>query len=515
MSKRLIIGIDSGTSVVKAVLVNLQGRELAISEENTPVETPKEGWSEFDLFEDWDSVIRAIRRLLIENHVDPEEIMAVSVTGKGWGCCYLDKNKKPVRKGILWNDARSASYIKEWAASGVLSEAFKITGNYYYTGDCGPITRWVIDNEPDIAKRVATILFPTNWIVLNLTGKIKLVRGDPCSLLDMRSLKYSDKIFELLGISSMREKFPTLSYSTEIAGELTLNAAKATGLKVGTPVILAESDVSSCATGVGVIEPGDVCIILGTAHIISICSKYPIFDNETGLLIPYVDGKFLKLVPPVIATPNQDWYLKNFGHMDYEEAKNANIGIYDYLEEKLRKIPPGADGIIYHPYLSPVGERCPFTKPSAKGNFFGLGLNHTRHHLLKAIFEGVAFSGYHCLLSSKIRLNNVMLSGGGARSEVWDETEADVLGKEVKLVVGKEFGAKGAIITAMVAMGLYKNYQSSIHDIVKIRKVLKPNIKRHELYSKIFHVYCNIISHLWNDWEDRLEILNEYSSLKN
>ena len=143
MSKRFIVGIDSGTSVVKAVLVDLQGIELAISIENTTVETPKEGWSEFDLYKDWDSVAKAIHRLLIENKIDAEEIMAVSVTGKGWGCCYLNKNNKPVRKGILWNDARSTPYIKEWIASGVLSEAFKISGNYYYTGDCGPITRWV------------------------------------------------------------------------------------------------------------------------------------------------------------------------------------------------------------------------------------------------------------------------------------------------------------------------------------------------------------------------------------
>lgn len=468
MSKRFIIGIDSGTSVVKLVLADLEGVELAISKENTPVETPQEGWSEFDLLEDWNNVARAVRKLLRENRIDPEEIMAVGVTG-----------------------------------------------NYYYTGDCGPITRWFVDSEPDTARRVTTALFPTDWIVYKLTGEIKLAHGDSSSLFDIRNRTYSDKVFDLLGISGMRERFPMTTSSTEVAGEVTGEAAAATGLKAGTPVVLAEVDVSSCATGVGVIESGDVCIILGTAHIVSICLDGPIFEPETGLLMTYVDGKYLKLVPPVIATPNVDWYLDNFGREDYEEAKKADIDVFHHLERQLREVAPGADGIIYHPYLSPVGERCPFTKLTAKANFFGLGMHHTRHHLLRAIYEGVAFSGYDCLVASRVELRDVMLSGGGAKSDIWGEIEADVLGKPVKLNAGEEFGAKGAITTTMVAMGLYPDHHTAIRNVIKTEKIFEPDVGHHALYDRIFQLYRDITCHLWDDWDHRAEILEQTKPVKN
>ena len=235
MSKRFFVGVDSGTSVVKAVLTDLGGEELAVAVENTPVETPREGWSEFDLHQDWEGVGRAISKLLYVNQVAPEEIMAVAVTGKAWGCCYLDRNNEPVRKGILWNDARSGPYIREWVQSGVLSEVFRINGNYYWPGDYAPITRWFIDEEPHNVGHVTTALLPSDWIVYKLTGKLKVVHGDVSSLFDIKRREYSDTLFDLLGISSMRDKFPNPTSSTQVAGEVTREAAEATHLKVGTP----------------------------------------------------------------------------------------------------------------------------------------------------------------------------------------------------------------------------------------------------------------------------------------
>ena len=514
MNKRFFVGVDSGTSVVKVVLADLQGEELAVAVENTLVETPQEGWSEFDLTKDWQGVVRAISKLLYENQVAPEEIMAVAVTGKAWGCCYLDRNNEPVRKGILWNDARSGSYIKEWAQNGVLSEVFRINGNYYWPGDYAPITRWLIDKEPDTARSVTTALLPSDWIVYKLTGKIKVVHGDVSSLFDIKQWEYSDAVFDLLGISSMRDKFPNATSSIEVAGEVTREAAEATHLKVGTPVVLAGPDVSTCAAGVGVIDPGDVCIILGTAHIVSTCLDDPIVRPETGTLLTYVDGKYLRLVAPMVATTNLDWYLGNFGQEDYEKAKQRGTDVFEFLEEKLQKISPGANGVIYHPYLNPAGERCPFTKLTAKANFFGLGMYHTRYHLLRAIYEGVAFSGCDCLLACNVDLRNVMLSGGGAKSAVWGGIEADVLGKTVKLPAGKEFGAKGAIITAMVAMGLFPDHRTAIQSVVRIKRVFEPHHKHHVLYSKVFQLYRSITSHLWEDWDYGAEILREAKSFE-
>ena len=190
-----------------------------------------------------------------------------------------------------------------------MTDIFKISGNYCFTGDCGPITRWLIENEPNVAKSVKSVIFPGGWIVYNLTGNLKIYQGDPASLLDISSLEYSDELFKLIGISSIRDAFLPTSSSREVAGEVSNKAALSMGLRAGTPVYSGESDVFSCTCGVGVTKPGDVCIILGTAHIITICTDAPIFSSEIRLQIPYIDGKYLKMVSLWVATPNQDWFL--------------------------------------------------------------------------------------------------------------------------------------------------------------------------------------------------------------
>jgi sugar (pentulose or hexulose) kinase len=507
METKYILGIDSGTSAVKAVLLDLRGGEVAVATETTPVETPHEGWSEFDLHQDWHSVTRAIRRLLNETKVDPAQLLAVGVTGKGWGCCYLDERNEPVRKGILWNDARSGPYIEEWARSGVMAEVFRISGNYSYTGDCGPITRWIVDHEPDTVRRAAHVIFPPAWLVYQLTGRLKADPGDASSLFDARRRSFSDELFGLLGIQSMRDRFPDPTPCTEIAGEVTPRAAEATGLKAGTPVVLGEVDVSSCATGVGVIERGDVCIILGTAHIVSVCLETPIFEPEVGLFMTYIDDKYLKLPSPAIATPNVDWYLKTFGHADRAEAAAAKQDVFQYLEGRLAAIPPGAEGIIYHPYLSPMGERCPFSKLTAKGNLFGLAADHDRHHILRAIYEGVAFSALDCLTACQTPISKVMLSGGGARSAVWGQIEADVLGTTVTVPAGTEFGARGAAMSALVAMGVFPDYPAAIRACIAQDRIYEPSSRNHAIYQDLFHLYREITRHLWDDWDRRAEIL--------
>lgn len=512
MNKRFILGIDSGTSAVKVVLADLQGAELAVATENTPTENPHPGWSEFDLHQDWQSVATAIRRLLREHDIDAADILAVGVTGKGWGCCYLDSRFAPARKGILWNDARSAPYIQDWAESGVLAECSRISGNYYYTGDCGPVTRWLVDHEPETVRSVKTAVFPPAWLVYCLTGEARMVLGDASSLFDIRTRSFSDRLFKLLGIQEMRGAFPAPESCTQVAGEVTRSAAEATGLQAGTPVVLAEVDVSSCATGVGAVEHGDVCIILGTAHIVAICLDEPIFEPAVGLQMTYVDDRFLKLVPPAIATPNVDWYLGVFGAADRQEAATHRQDLFEYLEGKLKDLRPGADGIIYHPYLSPMGERCPFTKLTAKANLFGLAAHHNRHHILRAIYEGVAYSGRDSLDTVGAPLGRVMLSGGGARSDTWAQIEADVLGATVRVPAGSEFGARGAVLTTMVALGLHDSHRDAIRNNATAERVFAPDPAAHALYQEIFRLYRQITRDLWSDWDRRAEILSRTDS---
>jgi len=511
MTKRYVLGVDSGTSLVKVLLTDLEGNEVGVASETTSVETPHPGWSEFDLIEDWNGVAKGIQALLAKHQINPEQILAVGVTGKGWGCCYLEKDGRPARKGILWNDARADEYIQRWANDGTLSRAYQISGNYYYTGDCGPITRWLIDHEPEVAAKTEWAIFPPANIVFRLTGQIKLCYGDPPSLMNIRQRVYSDEIFDLIGVSSMRSKFPDPSPSTEVAGYVTRAAAEATGLKEGTPVVFGECDVSATATGLGVMADGEVGIILGTAHVISVCQAGLALAPETGaltVLLPYMGGTYLKLTGPFIATPNLDWYVETFGAIDRGEAAKAGMGFYDYLDSRLRQVPAGSGGLIYHPYLSSGGERAPIHKPTAKGNFFGLDLHHSRHHLLRSIYEGVAFSALDCLRATEVELKEIYLSGGGSKSPAWCQIEADIMGCRVKVPAGAEHGARGAIITTLVATGVYPSYQSAIARLVKVERTYEPDPKNHAVYGQLFDLYRNIRMHLMDDWDQRAAVLS-------
>jgi sugar (pentulose or hexulose) kinase len=396
-----------------------------------------------------------------------------------------------------------------------LSRAYQISGNYYYSGDCGPITRWLIDHEPHVAAKVEWVIFPPANIVYRLTGTIKLCFGDSPSLMDIRQRAYSNEIFDLIGITSMRTKFPNPSASSEVAGYVTRAAAEATGLKAGTPVVLGEFDVSATATGMGVTADGEVGIILGTAHVISVCQSELTLAPESGTLTvlqPYVGSTYLKLTGPFIATPNLDWYVGAFGDIDQVEAAKAGLSFYDYLDGRLRQVPAGSEGIIYHPYLSPGGERAPIYKPTAKGNFFGLGLHHSRHHLLRSIYEGVAFSALDCLRATKVELKEVNLSGGGSKSPVWCQIEADIMGCRVKVPAGAEHGARGAIITTLVALGVYPGYRSAIARLVKVARTYEPDPTNHALYGQLFDLYRNIRMHLMGDWDQRAAVLNDLAA---
>ena len=306
--------------------------------------------------------------------------------------------RPPGRASSGMMPARQTSIDRWERDKGTLSEAYRISGNYYYSGDCAPITCWLVDHEPEVIARTRLGHLPCpRRSSTRLTGNIKLGYGDAPSLEDTpRQRSYSRRDLRTGRDLHDETEIPHAVLSREVAGHVTRRAAAETGLKEGTPVILAECDVSSTATGLGVTEDGGVGIIVGTAHVVSVCQSELVFGPETGaltVLMPYLDAKYLKLTGPSIATPNLDWFVDNFGDADRTAAAGEGLSLYDYLDRQLKQIPAGSDGVLYHPYLSPGGERAPMRKPAAKGNFFGLDMHHTRHHLLRSVYEAVRVLG--------------------------------------------------------------------------------------------------------------------------
>lgn len=509
-----IIGIDSGTSVVKAAVFDLDGNEIAVCNRKTPVEEIHPGWSEFDMDIDWRETAIAIKEAITKAGISSREIKAVGIGGKGVGCCFIDKNLKPLRLGILWNDARTVPLMEKWIEDGTMDEIFEISGNWLMPGDMGLLIPWLAKYEPDILENTYTIILPTAWLALKLTGKLQANRADVYSQLDAIKGIYSDRIFELEGIIEYRHIFPELGDPWDIVGEVTKQAAEETGLLEGTPVVRLGWDVVACTCGVGAIHDGQANIILGTSGVVEVVLPKPSFQpKRLGLQsIHAVPGKWCQLIAPMTATPHVDWFVNTMAYEDKVKAREKGCSMFDIFDEEVAKIEPGSGGVIFHPYMSPTGERAPFTKTTAKANFFGLGFHSNRYVLLRAIYEGIAFSNKHCLDVYPVQIADVRLSGGGAKSPVWCQIFADILNTTIRIPSGSELGAKGAAWNAAYAIGLFKTREEAVDAFCKIERVYEPNSEAVKRYADVYEIYKNIIPNLYDAWDARSDFLKKYSA---
>jgi sugar (pentulose or hexulose) kinase len=509
MNGPYVLGLDNGTSVDKAALFDMTGGEVGTAARNTPVLEEHPGWSEFDMDTDWRETALAIRDVLAKTNVPASEVRAVGIGGKGVGCCFVDDTVRPLRNGILWNDARAVPLMERWIATGVMDELFDVTGNWLMPGDMGLLLPWLAEHEPEMLRQTKTIMLPTGWVAYKLTGKLHFNRADVYSQLDIVKGDYSDRVLALEGITDYRRIFPELGEPWDVVGEVTPRAAEETGLVAGTPVVLLGWDVVACTMGVGALEEGQANVILGTSGVIEAVLKQPSFQpRQMGLQsIHAVPDRWLQLIAPMHATPHVDWWVEAMAGEDRIRAKAEGRGLFDVLEEEVAKVPVGSGGVIFHPYMAATGERAPFHSPNAKANFFGLGLHSDRYHLLRAIYEGIAFSNKHCLDAYPAKVTDVRLSGGGAKSPVWCQIFADALNMTVSIPSGSELGAKGAAWNAAFAVGLFSSREEAVTHFCRVERVYKPETATAERYAELFELYKDIVPQLYAPWDARAKFL--------
>ena len=264
-------------------------------------------------------------------------------------------------------------------------------------------------------------------------------------------------------------------------------------------------DVAACALGTGAIEHGQASSVLGTAGIHQVIMSEPILEPKmVGMTLCHgVKGRWMRMLAAMTATPNLDWFLKELG-AGLRNPPGAGEELYRHLEKVVNSVPPGSEGVIFHPYLFPGGERGPFVKPTARASFTGLSLNH----LLRAVYEGVAFATLDCYRNMPIDPEMVYLSGGGANSPVWCQIMADCLGKPMSVPEGSQFGAKGAALNIGVAMGYYKSVQVAVRTSVKTARSYSPRPSNSGLYEQLFEVYKKTAERQMDLWDLRAEIIH-------
>ncbi|MDR2455540.1 MAG: carbohydrate kinase [Deltaproteobacteria bacterium] len=502
MTKAYFLGVDAGTTSVKAVIFDEAGNEIRSASRPLAVSTPKPNFAEQDMEEVWLAFAAACGEVMGKSSDLLGSLKAMCVTGQGGGSWIIGQDDKPVRPACLWMDGRSKEIIEGWQKDGTYERLYQATGWDVYTGLApSTILPWFMIHEPESLKKAKAVVYCKDWLRFRLTGELLMDETDLLAMTDPRTRRYSQQIWDLAGIASLTHLFPPIRPSWEPAGKVTEKAAALCGLPAGLMVACGSIDVSSTALGVGCVEEGDAASILGTAAIHLAVCRSPKFSKGYSLSQHCVPGAWLGNCMAMMAASCLDWFEGRLGAEEKLEAEKAGLGPYDLINQKVASAPLGAGGVIFLPYLQ--GERAPFVKPEARGDFYGLGLWTKREDILRSIFEGVALATAHNHQSLSIgaSFDEFWLAGGGAASPVWAQIVADCVGKRVKVPKGREFGARGAAINAAVAAGFFKSHQEAVKAMVEPERRYAPNERNHARYKELLSIYIDLGKSLMPFWE--------------
>ncbi|WP_414151313.1 FGGY-family carbohydrate kinase [Acetobacterium carbinolicum] len=499
------IGIDAGTSNVKAVLFDYSGNEIHVeSLENDPIyigDTDVE--QNMNIL--WEKVALCLRMLLENGPAKADDIKAIGVTGQGEGCWLIDEAGEPVQDALLWCDGRASDEVaKVTKVNPELGELiYQTTGTPPLTGTQLMLLKWMKENRKAVLDKAQHVFFCKDWVRYKLTGKINGDYTDTgTSLIDARAEKVADEMLTKLGLADYISYIPEQVTSDTIVGTVDVEVARSLGLNPDTPVIAGAIDVIAAAVGIGTVEDKDICVILGTTCANEIFKRKADCNfGEPGTRYEKhaVGDLYVNLLPTMNGTPNIDWALENISQVkDFSE-----------IDHLISQVPVGSGGVIYHPYISAAGERAPFYHPFAKANFFGVNMGTTRAHLLRAVYEGITMSIKDCLQDAN-KNSKIFIAGGGAKSTVWVQMISDITAMEVVVSIGNEFGAKGAAMMAGVATGVYADYADAAKKTCKFAKTYQPNPRHVDFYQELYELYRDIRMASEPLWTKRAEILKKY-----
>jgi xylulokinase len=471
-----VIGIDASTTATKAVLVDAAGavRGIGVSEYGTS--SPQPLWSEQDPALWWGGTVEAIRSVLASAGASGQDVAAIGLTGQMHGAVLLGRADRVLRPAILWNDQRTGAECDAIRSTIGRERLIAITGNDALTGFTAPKLVWVRDHEPEIWSRIAHVLLPKDYVRLRLTGEHAVDKADGAGtlLFDLAARDWSPELVSALGIDPAW--LPPTFEGPEVTGAVSADAAAATGLRDGTPVVAGGGDQSANAVGVGAVSPGVVALSLGTSGVVFAATASPLYEpnGRVHAFCHAVPGRWHMMSVMLSAAGSLRWF---------RDALAPGVDFAD-LVEPAAEMPAGSDGLLFLPYLT--GERSPHPDPLARGAFVGLTIGHDRRHLTRAVLEGVAFGlrdGLDLMVEAGMPMpGQIRVSGGGTASPLWRQILADVLDAEIVTVSTTEGAAYGAAVLAAVGAGWYESVDAATSALVTTTTVASPGVDA-ALYS--------------------------------
>lgn len=490
------MGIDVGTSGTKTLLSDADGRIAAAATVDYPLHAPRPGWAEQDAEDWWNAAVEGIRRVLRDAAARPEDIAGIGVTGQMHSSVLLDRDGHVIRPPILWCDGRTTAECRQIEADvGGRARLIQLAGNPALEGFTAPKIIWLRNHERDSFERIHAVMLPKDYIRYRLTGEIATDVSDAAGTLlyDVRQRQWSAPVVESLGLNP--DWLPPVAESADVVGTVNKQAAAQTGLNVGTPVVAGGADNTCGAIGAGVVKPGQALVSIGSSGVVFVAGEQPLLHPEgiVHTFVHSVPNTWYVMGVTLAAGLSLRWVRDELGHVEQGTTKLLGGSAYDLLSQQAAQAPPGASGLFFLPYLS--GERTPHADANARGVLFGLSTGHRRAHVIRSVFEGITYSlrdALDAIRAMGVGVNEVRLTGGGAKSAFWHQLTADILGVGVSRMQMDEGPGFGALLLAGVGSGVFDDIVQATERTVRIRNSVQPDAGAAREYSERFKFYQSL-----------------------
>lgn len=508
------MGIDAGTSGIKAAVIDEKGSIAAIGYEECNIITPRPGWVEQNPEDWWKACGKAVKQAAVGSGVGGE-IQAIGFSGQMQGCVLMGRNGKALGNCLIWLDQRSTLQVRQIEELMSEEEMFAVTGSVCLNSYWAPKLLWLKENRQSDFENAESVLFPKDYLRFRMTGEIATEVSDASLsfLLNVPERKWSDTILKKLGLPP--HLLPeNLLESQETAGYLRESVAREWGLKPGIPVVAGGGDQPAGGIGMGIVEEGVIGSTIGTSGVIFGCTDKPFVDRQKRAVMSMchaVPDKWCFLGLALASGGSFKWLRDTMFADKKTEMASKGLDIYDYMTELAKKAAPGSEGLTFLPYFN--GDKTPINDENARAVFFGLSYRHGLEAICRSVMEGVTFSlrdTIEICREKGMQITEVRAAGGGAKSALWRQMQADIYHSRVITTNMEESGCAAGVILAAVGTGYFKDVKEGCSALLRVKDITEPIAENEKIYDEYYETYRNLYPALKESYKRQAEIVAEY-----
>jgi sugar (pentulose or hexulose) kinase len=494
----VLLAIDKGTSEIK-VLAYTPGGEM-VAEAHQPSASTT---SEEDLADVWLTTVRLLREVGDDLKSCGKEPVGIGVSGHMGGLILLDDHEEPLGPAILWTDERAKPLISEWDRSGMTSALFDQSGTALITGLTLPLWAWMSIHQPEIVSPTRHVLFMKDWIRWKLTEVLATDESEHMWIPgDVRKRALTEEVLDTVGAQGLLERLPPIVDATAVVGGLTHEVSQATGLPKGLPVVAGAGDAVAAAVGMGALYPGDAFSVLGTSFLNNVVTKEPLFEPRgIGFNFLTVTGYWLRLLANT-----------GGGSLNLRWLRERVSQPFATLDAWVQETPPGANGVLYLPYVTGTGVTAPFYNLAARATFVGITARHGFQDLARAVYEGLGLAMKDCYEALPVPLGTVRLGGGSSRNPVLCQIAANCTNRSIEVPKIVEGTNLGVALMAGVGSGVFPDLDSAVRSTVQIAARYEPQAEAASFYQEWYRVYVAAREGLMDTWRLAEDVLRARQS---